>query len=129
MIAKYIKNPITKLTLAVSLLIYAPIALAADTLYNAMNANIKTANISLPSGDPTKIIGLVIKSLLSFLGVIFFILILYGGFLWMTAQGKEDQIEKAKKIIMSSVIGVTIIFASYIITTIVFTFLEVQIVA
>ncbi|MCD4705798.1 hypothetical protein K8R61_01830 [bacterium] len=57
----------------------------------------------------------IINILLGFLAVIFVILIVYAGFLWMTAGGKEEQVGTAKKILIRSVIGVVIILGSYII--------------
>lgn len=62
------------------------------------------------------IIASIVKSLLSFLGVIFFLLVIYGGFMWMTAQGSEDQIGKAKKIIINSTVGLVVIMLAYAIT-------------
>jgi len=60
--------------------------------------------------------GNFIEILLSFLGVVFIVLIIYGGFMWMTAQGNETQVEKAKKIIVNSVVGVVIVMLAYAIT-------------
>jgi hypothetical protein len=60
-------------------------------------------------------LGSIVKYILSFLGVIFIILIIYGGFLWMTAAGDSEQIDKAKDIIKSSVIGLVIILSAMII--------------
>jgi len=42
----------------------------------------------------------------------------------MTAKGNDEQINKAKKIIMSSSIGLTIIMGAYIITMVVFELIE-----
>ena len=61
-------------------------------------------------------IGKIINDILGFLGIIFIVLIIYGGFMWMTAQGNEAQVEKAKKILIRSIVGVIIILISYIIT-------------
>ncbi|PIR02872.1 MAG: hypothetical protein COV60_03265 [Candidatus Magasanikbacteria bacterium CG11_big_fil_rev_8_21_14_0_20_43_7] len=61
-------------------------------------------------------VALVIRFILGFLGIIFLILTLYAGFLWMTSAGNEDNIEKAKKILWGSVIGLAIVLASYAIT-------------
>jgi len=36
--------------------------------------------------------------------------------LWMTSGGNEEKIEKAKKILVSSIIGLTIVLAAYAIT-------------
>jgi len=69
-----------------------------------------------PQKPIMQIIAEIIKYVLSFLGIIFLILILYGGFLWMTAGGNEEQVAKAKTIVINSIIGVIIILSSYAIT-------------
>jgi hypothetical protein len=61
-------------------------------------------------------LGNFIEILLSFLGVVFLVLIIYGGFMWMTAQGNEEQVGKAKKIIVNSVVGTVIVMLAYAIT-------------
>jgi len=61
-------------------------------------------------------IGQVIKVTLSFIGILFTVLMVYSGFLWMTARGEESQIEKAKKIITYSIIGIIVSLGSYSIT-------------
>lgn len=58
----------------------------------------------------------LIQILLSFLGVIFIILMVYGGYLWMTAHGNEDQLTKAKKLITAAIIGLIVVLAAYAIT-------------
>lgn len=58
----------------------------------------------------------IIKVVLGFLGIIFLVLIIYAGFLWMTAAGNEERIKKAKDIMIAAVIGVAIILAAYAIT-------------
>ncbi len=61
-------------------------------------------------------IGLVVKATLSMVGVIFLLLMFYAGYLWMTARGEEEMTKKAQKIIISSVIGLIIVVASYTVT-------------
>ena len=61
-------------------------------------------------------LGVVVKGALSLVGVIFLILMVYAGFLWMTAHGGEEQIEKAQEIIRSSIIGLIITLGAYSIT-------------
>ena len=58
----------------------------------------------------------IIRSLLGFIGIIFVILIIYAGFLWMTAGGNESKIEESKKYLSRSVIGLLIILSAYSIT-------------
>ncbi len=68
----------------------------------------------------TSIIGSIINYLLGFLGVVFLILMIYAGFLWMTAGGNQDQVGKARRIITGAVIGMIIVFAAYAISDFVF---------
>ena len=63
----------------------------------------------------------IINVALSLLGVILLVLIVYSGFLWMTAAGNDEQISKAKKILASSVIGLVIILSAYSISRFVVT--------
>lgn len=67
--------------------------------------------------DPRVIVANIIRIALTLLGTILVVLIVYAGFLWMTAAGEADKIEKAKKILYNSVIGMVIILAAYSITT------------
>ncbi len=77
-------------------------------------------------GDLATLAGNVIGTALSMIGVLFFILMLYGGFLWMTARGKEDQANKAKETIIAAVIGMIIVLSAYAITNFVFQAVEGQ---
>lgn len=61
-------------------------------------------------------ISLIIKIILGFLGVIFVILLIYAGFVWMTSAGNEEKISKAKKTIITAIIGLAIVLSAYIIT-------------
>jgi hypothetical protein len=61
-------------------------------------------------------IGLMISAFLSFLGVIFLILIIYAGILWMIAEGDEAKVEKAKAILTRAIVGLIIVLAAYAIS-------------
>jgi hypothetical protein len=61
--------------------------------------------------------GQVIGVVLSFVGAIFLILMIYAGILWMTAAGNDQQISKAKSLMINATIGMVIVFAAYAITT------------
>ena len=58
----------------------------------------------------------VITPLLSLVGLIFLLLMIYAGFLWMTAGGNSDQVDKAKKFIVNGVIGLIITLTAYAIS-------------
>lgn len=61
----------------------------------------------------SQILGTAINSFLSLLGVIFIILMILGGYHWMTASGDEQKITKAKDTIRTAIIGLIIIVGSY----------------
>ncbi|MBL7142027.1 Ig-like domain-containing protein, partial [Patescibacteria group bacterium] len=64
-----------------------------------------------------EIIGRIIKAVLSLLGLIAVIIIIIGGFIWMTSGGVSEKVEKAKKIISSGLIGLLIIVFAYAIVS------------
>lgn len=61
-------------------------------------------------------LGLVVNIVLSFSGVIFMSLMVYAGYLWMTARGEASQIEKSQNMIRSAIIGMIITVGAYSIT-------------
>lgn len=67
--------------------------------------------------DIAVIVGRIIKAALSILGVIFLIITLYGGWLWMTAAGNEQRLDRAKSLLRDSIIGLIIVITAYAITT------------
>lgn len=58
----------------------------------------------------------VIRGILSALGIIFLILIIYSGLMWMTAGGNETKAGKAQNIITQAIIGLIIVVAAYAIS-------------
>lgn len=66
-------------------------------------------------GDPFVLyIVAIINNLLTFLAVIFFMLFMYAGWLWMTARGNEEQVAKSKKMLQEIIIGLLIILLARI---------------
>lgn len=61
----------------------------------------------------------IVKWLLTLVGTIATISLLYGGYLYITSQGEEDQAKQAKHIILYSVIGIIVIGISAIIVNVV----------
>lgn len=75
----------------------------------------------LGNNDLVSTVSSIIQVLLGFLGILAVLLILWGGFIWMTAAGDDAKVDKAKKLIMSGIIGIVIIFAAYAIASFVIT--------
>lgn len=75
------------------------------------------ANTGLGNADPRDIIANVIRVGMGFLGTIAVIIILIGGFKWMTAGGNDTKVGEAKKYIMYGIVGLIIVLSAYAITT------------
>ncbi|MFA6255213.1 MAG: hypothetical protein WC675_04280 [Patescibacteria group bacterium] len=103
-------------TLMVLTSIIAPSVLAIDITNKLQNVGNNAGYPKDNANSLPQIIGLVIKGLLSLLGIIFMCYIIYGGYLWMTASGKEESITKAKAIIKGSIIGIIVVLGAYAIT-------------
>lgn len=63
------------------------------------------------------VIGRVINIVIGFLGIVLLVLFLYAGFLWMTAGGDEENVKKAKQLLLNAVIGYFIIGGAYALTS------------
>ncbi len=61
-------------------------------------------------------IGSIIEIVLSFIGVIFLLLMIYAGINWMTSSGNEEKVKKSKELITNAIIGLIIVLAAYAIT-------------
>lgn len=75
----------------------------------------------LGEADLQSTIGNIINVVLGFLGVIAVVIVLFGGFKWMTAGGNDEKVQEAKKLLIAGVIGLAIIFSAYAITSFVLT--------
>lgn len=82
------------------------------------------ANSSLSDTPLPVIIGNLINVFLGLLGVVFLVLVIYGGFIWMTAGGDESKVERAKQTLIRAVIGLIITLSAYAITAFIFNALE-----
>ena len=74
-------------------------------------------NLGLGARDPRDIAASVIRIILGFLGMIAVIIILLGGFKWMTAGGNDEKVGEARKLIIQGVVGLIIILAAFGIST------------
>ncbi len=94
--------------------------LAADNLSNAFGDVVSgvadSAGYNPENTSPDFLIANIIQVALSLLGVIFLVLMVYGGYLWMTAAGNEEKITKSKNLITAAIIGLIIVVSSYAIS-------------
>ena len=77
-----------------------------------LGLNYATA-IGLGTQDVRTTVSNVIRAFMGLLGIIAVVIILLGGFKWMTAGGNEEKVGEAKKLIISGIIGLVIILSAY----------------
>ncbi|MFA6486092.1 MAG: hypothetical protein WCT40_01850 [Candidatus Magasanikbacteria bacterium] len=75
------------------------------------------AYTGLTEGDIRVTIANIIRIAMSLLGIVAVVIILIGGFTWMTAGGNDDKIGEAKKWIFAGVMGLAIILSAYALAT------------
>jgi hypothetical protein len=74
---------------------------------------------TLPAGVGTsltliEIASRVLSFLLTIIGILAIIMLIIGGIMYLTAAGNEDQIDRGKKIVKYSLIGITIALAALV---------------
>lgn len=111
-----------KLKAYISKFAYTGIGAASLLTANAASATSATINdyggdyvndIGLGDASPEDIAVSVINWILGILALIAVVMILIGGFKWMTAGGNEEKVEGAKKLLIAALIGLVIILASW----------------
>jgi len=63
---------------------------------------------------PSSLFTATLISVLSLVGSVSLLLFVYGGITWMTSMGNQTQIKKGKDIVVWAVIGLAVVFTSYI---------------
>lgn len=110
------------LTVAASWVMYSlPVIILSPMVALAQNYGLDdpdfSTDLNLGNRDLRASIASIINVFLSVLGIIAVVIILLGGFKWMTAQGNEEKTDEAKKLIGAGVIGLVIILAAYAIAS------------
>ena len=90
-----------------------PVVHAQDDLN--LGTGYVTNQINFATGDPREAAVSLVKLMMTFLGIIAVIIMLLGGFKWMTAAGNEDKVAEAKKLIGAGIIGLIIILSAFLI--------------
>lgn len=67
----------------------------------------------LGTGDITTTAESIINTILGLLGLVALVIILIGGFKWMTSGGNEEKVGEAKKLLGAGIIGIIIVLAAY----------------
>lgn len=96
------------------LLVFPMVTLAKS--YGLQDTGKEIGYAETGSRDVYSTVNVAIQVGLSAIAFIFFGLMLYAGFMWMTAGGVEEKVTKAKGTILAAVIGLIVIAAAYAIT-------------
>lgn len=67
-------------------------------------------------GDIRIFLAGMVQAALSVVGVIFLILVLYAGFLWLTAGGNTESVSRARTLLLSAIVGFIITLGAFMIT-------------
>ncbi len=90
-----------------------------QTLETARNEFLEEAGYTTfqpGQGDIRIFLAGLIQVALSLVGVIFLIMVFYGGYLWLTAGGNEEQVERSQGILKMALVGFAITLGALIIT-------------
>jgi len=99
------------MTLVLVLGLVMPVVANAQDLNNGLE-NFRSAanygNTDLPTA-----MGRIMSIVLGFLGLVCAVIIIAGGFKWMTSSGDETKIAEAKKLMVAGVVGIVIVVLAY----------------
>ncbi len=87
-----------------------PIVAAAATPLSLENTG---GSLGLGTADLKQTVVNIISWVLGILALVAVVMIIYGGFIWLTAAGNEEKIEKAKKIIGAAVVGLIVVLLAW----------------
>ena len=115
---RIIKNRYNRIALilnSILVLFFPAIVFAGNVTLEKMKGVAETGGYAsgVDEFSMAKMVGTVITSLLSLLGIVFVVLMIYGGFKWMKASGREDEVGKAQEVIKQAIIGLVITASSY----------------
>lgn len=92
--------------------------------YAASAQNPNQERIPLPNPlqaeNIPELAGDMIRGLLGVTGAVALFMLVWGGIVWMTSGGNSNRVEQGKNTIVWSILGILIIFMSYIILNFVF---------
>ena len=108
-----------KILATVMIAAVALLVVALPVLAQTSDENLELLRTSTGFGNVelVPLIGAIINIILGFLGVVAVLIVLYGGFIWMTAMGDETKTKKSKDLIFAGIIGLVIIFAAFAIAS------------
>lgn len=113
-----IQRAVTALTMGAMLLNSVPVLAQQVPLDPTDPLYLKPAQATgLGQKDIRVTVAEIIRVAMGLLGIVAVVIILIGGFTWMTAGGNEEKVGEAKKWIFAGIIGLAIILSAYALAT------------
>jgi len=92
-----------------ALLLAMPMTASAQDVYGINDFT----NVNLGTKELRETVAGIVNIVLGFLGILATLIVLLGGFKWMTSGGNSDKVDEAKKLIGAGIVGLVIILAAY----------------
>ncbi len=114
------------ITVALPMLVISYIPVKAQNAAAEITKDLSQTNAKakLSPASVTQVVGQAIQVIVSITGVVFLIITVYAGILYLTAAGDEAKVKKAKSMLTTGVIGIVIIMMAYAIASFVTTSLS-----
>ena len=103
---------------AATFLSLAPLALAAESVSVCPNDTFSPLCHVSFSG----VLGPLVSTIFILATIVALLYLIWGGFKWLTSGGNKEEVAKAREHIIAALIGLVIIFLSYFILNLVFSF-------
>jgi hypothetical protein len=81
--------------------------------YAATTFSIVSIDVGLGTADLKDTVINILNLALGLLSLVAVVMVIIGGFTWLTAGGNEEKVDKAKKIISAAVIGLIIVLLAW----------------
>ncbi|HSR89366.1 MAG TPA: pilin [Candidatus Udaeobacter sp.] len=88
---------------------------AKNCNFNASGQEICSLDNPLSSGtEATGIINVIIKGALGIIGALTLLMLIWGGFQWLTSAGNPEKVKTGTQTMVWAIIGVILVFSSYL---------------
>ena len=84
-----------------------------DSSGTAVSGDTFASSAGLSAGDLPTTIASLIRVVLGVLGIVAVVIILIGGFKWMTSGGNDEKVKSARKVMTSGIIGLVIVLSAF----------------
>lgn len=104
------------LLLATCSLLLSPLTADASFHKAQFEAAESGAGVSEEKVSIVVVVARIIRAAFSLVGIVFIIILVRGGFTYMTSGGESDKVEEAKKYIKNGIIGVALVLMAFAIS-------------